>query len=81
MSRRFAATAFTNDATKEGDYQRLRLIVDHVHDETFFGAQQRRRVWQAVHELLLSLDWKSKEKNTAKAQVFVNKDSPDILNI
>ena len=69
MERFFLGTLYSNDDMKEADFLRLRLIVDNVHDETFFNPQQRREVWQATHELLRSLNWKPKvDANLQKPQ-------------
>jgi hypothetical protein len=66
MERFFHGTIHGNDDIKEADYLRLRLIVDEVHDETFFNPKQRREIWQAIHELFRSLVWKPKVDATLK---------------
>jgi hypothetical protein len=50
----FSNEVTTNDDTKATDYGRLRLIILNVADGTLFSLEQRREVWQAVHELYMA---------------------------
>ena len=84
MERFFLGTIYSNDDMKEADYLRLQLIVDKVHDETFFNMQQRREIWQATHELLQSLSWKPKvnanpKKSHYKRRKESSKESPKVF--
>lgn len=79
MERFFLGTIYGNDDMKEADYLRLQLIVDKVHDETFFNPQQRREIWQATHELLRSLKWKAKiDANSKKSHGRGRNESPKV---